>query len=243
MTAPAVGYRLVDHVFVCRCNGTYIALDLRRDKYIELEVEPQESAALASAVAGWPSSDKERPANADTPTTGAMFAPVQMLLEHGLIVADSEPLTRAPILPVRSDLRRYVCVDPPSGRHILNFFLSWIGASFRLRFRSLESITRRVAIRRRRYATTASTHTNSSLDPLINTFNYLRPWFFRSKDACLRETFVLIEFLARYSIYPRWVFGVRMHPLAAHCWAETSSTVLNDSVDNVRAFTPIMAVE
>ena len=37
-----------------------------------------------------------------------------------------------------------------------------------------------------------------------------------------------------------WVFAVKGAPFAAHCWIQLGDIVLNDSVENVRAYTPIM---
>jgi hypothetical protein len=52
----------------------------------------------------------------------------------------------------------------------------------------------------------------------------------------------LSEFLARHGIHPVWIFGVQARPFAAHCWLQLNGTVLNDTVDHVIGYTPIMAV-
>jgi hypothetical protein len=38
------------------------------------------------------------------------------------------------------------------------------------------------------------------------------------------------------------VLGVRMNPFSAHAWAQFGSIVLTDSLEQVREFTPILAV-
>ena len=38
------------------------------------------------------------------------------------------------------------------------------------------------------------------------------------------------------------VFAVMTRPFAAHCWVQLDETVLNDRLDHVRKFTPILVV-
>jgi hypothetical protein len=52
----------------------------------------------------------------------------------------------------------------------------------------------------------------------------------------------LLEFLARYEVLPRWVFGVRARPFVAHCWVQYEDIVFNDTVEHVASYTPIMVV-
>jgi hypothetical protein len=53
---------------------------------------------------------------------------------------------------------------------------------------------------------------------------------------------VLLEYLAWYRIFPTWVFGVQTRPFAAHCWLQHENIVLNDTVEHVTRYTPIMTV-
>jgi hypothetical protein len=77
---------------------------------------------------------------------------------------------------------------------------------------------------------------------LIATFASLRPYVFTSKDACLFEALALGQFLAEFSLHPHWVFGVQARPFAAHCWLQHEDIVLNDTVDHVSRYAPIMVV-
>lgn len=69
----------------------------------------------------------------------------------------------------------------------------------------------------------------------------LRPWFDEKPD-CTIDALIVIEFFARYGLYPDWVFGVQANPLQAHCWVQQDDVVINDAVDVVSQFTPIMSV-
>jgi hypothetical protein len=67
-------------------------------------------------------------------------------------------------------------------------------------------------------------------------------FLFSSKDECLYDSLALLEFLARYRIYPDWVFGVQTRPFAAHCWVQQGDIVFNDTVEHVTGYSPIMIV-
>jgi hypothetical protein len=77
---------------------------------------------------------------------------------------------------------------------------------------------------------------------LVEAFARYRVFLFSSKDECLYDSLALLEFLARYGIYPDWVFGVQTRPFAAHCWVQHGDVVFNDMVEHVRGYTPIMVV-
>lgn len=59
---------------------------------------------------------------------------------------------------------------------------------------------------------------------------------------CLLRSFVLLRLLRRHGHDAAWVFGVRTWPFYAHCWLQCGDTVLDDDVERVAAFTPIMVV-
>jgi hypothetical protein len=82
----------------------------------------------------------------------------------------------------------------------------------------------------------------TELPALVTAFATLRPFFFAAKDACLFDALSLSEFLAGYGLFPNWVFGVQSRPFAAHCWLQLDGVVLNDTIDHVQRYTPIMVV-
>jgi hypothetical protein len=67
----------------------------------------------------------------------------------------------------------------------------------------------------------------------------MRP-FLPKRPICLLESLTLIDFLERFDVTPELVFGVRTDPFEAHCWVQCNGVVLNESIDRVRQFTPIM---
>ena len=59
----------------------------------------------------------------------------------------------------------------------------------------------------------------------------------------MRNSLTLLEFLAKYEVYPTCVLGVKMDPFAAHAWVQQGSMVLTDPIAHVKTFTPIMSVQ
>lgn len=100
-------------------------------------------------------------------------------------------------------------------------------------FRAVESI------KRRRPALPVAPE-REYLRALVEIYRKLRPLFMARRDKCLLDALTLIEFLASYSIYPNWVFGVRQNAFAAHCWVQLESLVLDDDLENVCDYSVIM---
>lgn len=70
-------------------------------------------------------------------------------------------------------------------------------------------------------------------------FEQLLPWAPR-QEACLYRSFMLLQFLGDLGRDANWVFGVRTRPFEAHCWVQAGGIVLNDSLDNVGSYAPIL---
>lgn len=63
----------------------------------------------------------------------------------------------------------------------------------------------------------------------------------RPLDRCLPLSVALARVAKRHDPGVRLVLGVACNPFAAHAWVQQGSLVLNDRVDSVAAFTPILA--
>jgi hypothetical protein len=126
----------------------------------------------------------------------------------------------------------------------LRFSRAAVTASLSLKYVPFERMLRQAQWRRMRALTQlgASTLDRELAQRLISVFSWLRPFFFTSRDACLFEALALGRFLASHGIYPQWVFGVQARPFSAHCWLQHDGVVLNDTVEHVSQYTPIMIV-
>lgn len=60
------------------------------------------------------------------------------------------------------------------------------------------------------------------------------------EGECLVRSALLIRFLRRQGLRADWVFGVRLCPFTAHCWVQVGDVCLNDDVERLVAYTPIM---
>lgn len=76
---------------------------------------------------------------------------------------------------------------------------------------------------------------------VIASFELTRPFFPRQR-ICRLDAPALCLLMRRYGHPARLVFGARLEPFAAHCWADLHGRVLNESEFNVRTYAPIVAV-
>lgn len=72
-------------------------------------------------------------------------------------------------------------------------------------------------------------------------FDRLSPWLPRA-GLCLMRSLQQRLYLKRRGHGVAWVFGVRTWPFEAHCWLQAGTVVLDDRVDHVAGFTPILVV-
>jgi hypothetical protein len=119
--------------------------------------------------------------------------------------------------------------------------LSSVRASRELRRQPFQLIVEAVRERKSRNASRAGRTDFERARLLASVFERLRLFYPRSY-LCLFDSLALIHFLARFHVYPDWVFGVNADPFEAHCWVQVGNVVLNDTVARVSAFTPIMHV-
>ncbi|MBX7481677.1 lasso peptide biosynthesis B2 protein [Qipengyuania qiaonensis] len=61
-------------------------------------------------------------------------------------------------------------------------------------------------------------------------------------DRCLPQSLALATSLVRLGVRPNVVIGVQAFPFAAHCWVQHREIVLNDSLEEVLRFTPILVL-
>jgi hypothetical protein len=206
-------------------------MDLAHGNYLALDIA--DARLLEHWVRGWPIPGPEQ----REPEV------LKQLIAEGLLTQDpargrNNPAPVSAIPPVATLL------DAASGpvrvraHHVYRFLLT-VGASLlALRWWSLKRIVAHVGARKAR----AGAFDLDKARELIAVFEYLYPVFFGSNKACLRNSFLLLEFLARYGIFPDWVFAVRATPFLAHCWLQHQGLVLNDHMNSTACLTPIMVV-
>ena len=227
-------YTLKDHVFVCAHDGHVVILDLRGDRYYTLD--PDNAGSLAGAVRGWP---------VQVPTAVAEDEVAKALLEQGILSEPAEAGKDAtPVVvhaPSHEILPQEFGERPPLRWHtIAQFLRSTAASAIAIRRWPLERVIDRVKKRNEVHREEAPDVEEAQR--LVTLFAAMRPVLFSARDACLFESLALSEFLARHGVHPTWIFGVQARPFAAHCWLQLDGSVLNDTVDHVIGYTPIMAV-
>ena len=234
-------YLLARHVFVCLSGEQAILLDLHRDQYLALSDES--SRLLGHAVVDWPI----------VPTGPVSIqqdvdAAVAELAARGLITLD--PVRGKPagtmkyLQPTETLVPLAQLFADSHGRQaslrasrLARIAIAAVQARLWLRFRSIEWIVNNLSRTQVR-----STFDESPARNHVALFYEARPFLFSSRNACLFDSLALVLFLRQLGVYPHWIFGVRTGPFAAHCWLQSGHIVLNDTVDNVRSYTPIMSV-
>jgi hypothetical protein len=128
---------------------------------------------------------------------------------------------------------------PPSALQAARLTRAWLAsaaACHRRPFRRLLADARRRAGASVRRPTLPQDH----LARELSAFAWIQPWL-PWQGACLQRCLLLLHLLPPRSGV-RWVFGVRTWPFAAHCWLQLDDLVLDDDLDRVRSYAPLLQV-
>jgi hypothetical protein len=235
-------YALADHVFLCVNGEHLVLLDLKEDRYWALEAA--QTAGLAALVRGWPVAGPES-AEAESPSAETLGA-LEVLQSRGLLTENVPPGKDATpvqaVAPARELISESETSTGPRQGSWPTFFVTSAFAKFALRTWPFERVVARVRRRKERIASPLQSFDAERARKLVEAFARYRIYLFSSKNECLYDSLALVEFLARYDIYPDWVFGVQTRPFAAHCWVQHGDIVFNDTVEHVSGYTPIMVV-
>lgn len=238
-------YYLSKHTFFCLADDHYVFLDLRNDEYLCLG--RAHTNAIKSLQNGHPVFDESSTGiwlqDSDNSDTSAV---IQALLQKELLVCKETHGKRPTPVQVETPLASMkVGSEKPrpviGPAHVWNFFFAAAAASKSLRWNSIEHTVRKVENRKSARIAAAAAVDNDVVTDMFDIFQTLRPYYPRSY-LCLFDSLALLHFLARYDVFPQWVYGVRLEPFHAHCWVQAGDLVINDIIDNVRDYTPIMCI-
>lgn len=237
-------YWLTRHVSICVSGDRIVLLDLKADRYLTLS--PEHACALEEVVQGWPASPQAGVVQSGR-EQGCDLA--KQLQACGILTADPREGKSATFVascrPEVSllDSTAITLEDArPACRYLAPILSSVLRARLQTMCVSLERIVRTVTQRRdRRGEMTPASQTRSTTE-LVHAFHAIRPFVFNAQAACLFNSLALLHFLAQFNRFPNWVFGVRTTPFAAHCWIQDGNTVLDDTVEHVSTYTPILIV-
>jgi hypothetical protein len=177
---------------------------------------------------------------ADALTLANDLLSLGILSAHPAHAKDASPTAYSlPTEAIPSDAPE--CSRTRSCTHAAAFMASCARASRELRGQPFQLTVERVRTRKSHDSARAGALDFERARALVSVFDRLR-WFYPRSYLCLFDSLALIHFLARFRVYPDWVFGVTADPFEAHCWVQSGSVVLNDTLERVSAFTPIMYI-
>lgn len=207
--------------------GDVVLLDLDKARYFAL-TERQKGVFLHLADKGWRLDDA---------------APeLSTVLHLGFIeqAAAADDLDPAINLP-QAD------ADIPQGMvsvAALPALIQALGVQFlitrRLKTSSLKAVLQAIA-ERRSHRIFNPNYTESYIQN-VRIGYYASEIFLGRTDRCLVRSLAMFATLSRRGIESKLVIGVRTSPFAAHCWIQRGSVVINDVVEHVRNFTPILVL-
>jgi hypothetical protein len=226
-----MGYRLRKGLSYCRIDGHAIFLDIESDRYFRLSDGIE--AAFTAFIEGGRNSEAEL----------AALTKYKILTTAPRIEGNDESSSMTP--PTHSAFE----LSGPSGSLSLPTLLEVstlvLATRWALKTRRLVDVMESLVCYRLKHAGQPQSLPKNSSTPLVcdaaNSFNRAR-LYVPVATSCLLDSLSMAKFLARRQIDASVVFGVTRDPFAAHCWVQVGDTVLNDTVGNVTAHTPIRIV-
>jgi hypothetical protein len=210
----------------CEAGGRFIFLDFHRDRYFALSTEAERSFRRLVAREALGPED---------------HAHIGSLVDDGLLVpafdgARPQPCP-APPLPTQSLLDAQHRAGAFALAHALCRLALGILA---VKVRPLAAILGRLEARK---AAHGPAHARRGPALLEVAAAFRRSSLIAAPlDQCLPRSIALAHALIDRDMAPLLVIGVRLQPFAAHCWVQLGGTLVNEHLDHVRNFTPILVV-
>lgn len=215
-----MGWQLPKQVSFCWADEQAIFLDVARDRYFAL---PRATNAafcdwLGSGTAGDPPPTLVRNQLLESTPGASKVLPCAVATPAAFLDA---PGTMAIPLAHRIRAVRATC-------------------STRVRLRLLSLHRMLTAIEQSRI-NSADCGALPDIATLSCEFARVRSWL-PFRRTCLADSLALVRYLAGLGVRPTLVFGITARPFAAHCWVQTESLLLSDTLDNVSRYVPIRAL-
>jgi hypothetical protein len=228
-------YYLCPDVYVCRIEGGAVFLNLSTNKYVGVNADamPALDRFLFSGPTG-----VQRPST-DAAQHDTLRAQMNELVISGLVTPAASLGRRAETiaLQVRHALARTLYETPCpriTARHVIAVATSYLRARWGIKYSRLTPVIHSLQAKPSRIASL------EEVAALVHAFRRIRPWIYTAHDKCLLDSMVLTAFLLRYGVPASLFIGIRQKPFSAHAWVQLEDCVLDDTVENVIRFTPLM---
>lgn len=209
----------------CRVGDRLIFLDIVADRYFCLSADAENSFVQLTAGADKPAPDG-----------------VAHLVAQGLLIERPDGVAPAPCIP--PDDPEGSLLDGPLPRVGLLPVMTALHAIgiARLRVKALGLNAVLAAIERRK-----GRISGVPMDRPAHVARTVAAFERASRiatalDDCLNQSVAVAARLLTQGLRPDLVLGVRLGPFNAHCWVQYKDQLVNDRLDMVRMFTPILVV-
>lgn len=220
-----MGYILRQGLSFCRIGEQAVFLDLPQDRYFCLG--GQAGRAFVVLASGETLDDSEQ--------TG-----LAMLLDKDILRAvdvDQRPTAcAAPVAPGGSLLDR---CDSASSLAVGRALITRLMCRAETRRRPLIRIVQQ--LERGKAAITGNRSTICAAIPVAAAFRRAA-LIMSAHEQCLATSIAAMRMLLARRVRADLVIGVRLRPFQAHCWVQIGDSLVNDRVDTVAAFTPILVI-
>lgn len=254
-----MGYRLRSGISFCDVSGQLLFLDIVADRYFCLQPETERGfrnlLAERSLLAGQNLTAKQDVTTQDnlaahdardaaSPNAGSNphRAPLAGMLRSGMLIETEDHALPCPYRPGRH--AAVSILDTPGQKArlpaVAAAMMQIIGARFSIRHRTLYSILQAVDQARCPWPRSGKLEP-TELQAAASAFE-MTSRFLRSHDQCLPRSIALAHYLAARNLPAELVMGVKLRPFAAHAWVQSGPWLLNDRIDVIRNYTPILAV-
>jgi Transglutaminase-like superfamily len=242
---PGTQHFLHPDAFVCRIEDGAVLLDLTRNKYFA--IESHDALELDRHLNGGEIPDMASDGNGHLDNPRVEF--ISALVERGLLVSypSLHKGTNGDVVaPTRSltSMPNSSSQKAPQLAQLGHIAWALTHVRLNLRLRRLRSLVHYLRRWKLLFEIRSSPDTASfdELVDLVIAFRKLRPWLYTATNRCLLDALVLTEFLFQHNYFPTFVIGVDTKPFCAHAWVQMGDCVLDDRVERVQNFTPILTI-
>lgn len=219
-----MGYVLRPGLTFCRLSGRLIFLDRHADRYFGLSdsLEQTLEDLIGDGIAhpAGTAALIERGLLIERPGVNTVIGPVDRAVpRHSLLGGASEAIGLATILPAASRQLASRLLIRTAGLERALYRFERLRRPPRPVLPAELEHARRIAARHQAAGMLAGTH-----------------------ERCLPNAHAIGCELARAGLAARLVFGVKLRPFEAHCWVELDDAAVNDRIDLVQTYSPVLVV-
>ncbi len=213
-------------VFFCRANNQIALLDLRADRYFSLP---------AVAIATF-----EKLARGDDLEDIEIRSLSPLIKANLLVPGDQHKVVQQEIVLPTHSLLDHSLPTSSIGKIVLAM-VSQVKTTAILKMGTVCSAIHQIQAHKQEVLKSTPSGTEDIVIRAAADFLATRV-FISTQDRCLPRSIALMHYLLGKSLPASLVVGVQMTPFIGHAWVQYGDMILNDRVDEVLPYTPIMVV-